>query len=100
MTEAAHDKKGQEGQDKLNATEAFVAQLNEQERMLIILQSGLYEDSWQAMLDDLHNRLDGKPYIFKLANRIQDDINRIERLKGFEEEHRVKLSDFVKPPKS
>ena len=95
MTEAAHDKKGQEGQDKLNATEAFVAQLNEQERMLIILQSGLYEDSWQAMLDDLHNRLDGKPYIFKLANRINDDIERIEQMQDFENQYGVDLAEYV-----
>ena len=77
-----------------------MAQLVEEERMLIILQGELYEHSWQAMLNDLRNRLEGKPYIFKLAHRIQDDINRIEKLKDFEEKHQVKLSDFVKPPKS
>ena len=51
------------------------------------------------MLDDLRNRLEGKPYIFKLAHRIQDDIARIEKLKTLEEDHNVKLADFVKPPR-
>jgi len=76
----------------------FMSQLTEEERMLILLHRELYENSWQAMLNDLRNRLDGKPYIFKLANRIQDDIARIEKLQSFEREHNVKLSEFVKPP--
>ena len=100
MVETTNHSKGQEGpQDAAAGTEAFVARLTEQERMLVLLQSELYENSWQAMQDDLSNRLEGKPYIFKLASRIQDDIARIEKLKDFEEKHNVKLSDFVKPPK-
>ena len=76
----------------------FVSRLTEEERMLILLHRELYENSWQAMLNDLRNRLDGKPYIFKLASRIQDDIARIEKLQSFEREHNVKLSEFVNPP--
>lgn len=100
MTDAANDKPGQEGQKNDTAIETFIARLTEQERMLVILQAELYEHSWEAMLDDLRNRLEGKPYIFKLAHRIQDDISRIEKLKDFEEMHHIKLADFVKPPKS
>lgn len=66
--------------------------------MLVVLQSQLYQGSWQGMLNDLRNRLDGKPYIFKLANRIREDIERIEKLLEFEKKNNVKLSDFVKPP--
>lgn len=76
----------------------FIAQLAQEEKMLVVLQRELYEESWQAMLADLRNRLDGKPYIFKLANRIRDDIARIERLKAFEEQHGVKLADYIEPP--
>ena len=76
----------------------FIDRLTQEERMLILLQSELYENSWQAMVNDLRNRLDGKPFIFKLASRIQDDIARIEKLQSFEREHNVKLSDFIKPP--
>jgi hypothetical protein len=47
------------------------------------------------MLDDLRNRLAGKPYIFKLASRIQDDIERIEQMQKFEADHKVDLADYV-----
>ncbi|KPK74279.1 MAG: hypothetical protein AMJ79_14605 [Phycisphaerae bacterium SM23_30] len=98
MTRTAHDKNGQEGRPKTDVAKDIIEKLTEEERMLVILQSELYEHSWQAMLDDLHNRLEGKPYIFKLANRIQDDIARIEKLKAFEEEHNIKLADLITPP--
>lgn len=75
---------------------SFVCGLNEQHRMLVILKSQLYGGRWKPMLDDLQNRLDGKPYIFKLANRIKDDVERIQTMQAFETEHGIDLSDFVK----
>ena len=65
--------------------------------MLVVLKAQLYGGSWEPMLDDLRNRLTGKPYIFKLASRIQDDIERIEQMSEFEAEHNVDLADYVKP---
>jgi hypothetical protein len=50
------------------------------------------------MLDDLENRLAGKPYIFKLASRIKDDIERIEQMQKFEAEYNVDLADYVDLP--
>jgi hypothetical protein len=47
------------------------------------------------MLDDLQNRLEGKPYIFKLVNRIKDDIERIEQMRKFEEQNNVDLAEYV-----
>ncbi len=73
----------------------FVSNLTDEQRMLVVLKRQLYDGSWETMLDDLQNRLAGKPYIFKLANRIQDDIARIEVLRVFETEHNVDLADFV-----
>jgi len=84
--------------DRQAALDDFIARLGKEEKMLVLLQSELYEGNWQAMLTDLQNRLEGKPYIFKLANRIRDDIARIEKLQGFEQQHNVKLADFVEPP--
>ena len=78
----------------------FVAQLTQEERMLLQLKTELYDGSWKAMQQDLSNRLEGKPYIFKLANRIRDDISRIESLQNFEKMHQVSLSEYVSPPKS
>ncbi|OQY03215.1 MAG: hypothetical protein B6I25_08345 [Planctomycetales bacterium 4572_13] len=74
----------------------FVRTLDEPQRMLVILKSQLYAGQWQPMLEDLENRLEGKPYIFKLANRIKDDVERICRLQVFEQENGIDLADYVK----
>jgi hypothetical protein len=73
----------------------YVKTLSEEYRMLIVLKAQLYGGSWEPMLDDLRNRLGGKPYIFKLANRIQDDIERIEQMRKFEADHKVDLANYV-----
>ena len=73
----------------------FIASLSDEHRMLVILKAQLYGGTWEPMLDDLENRLEGKPYIFKLANRIKDDIERIEQMRKFEEEHDIDLTEYV-----
>jgi hypothetical protein len=40
----------------------------------------------------------GKPYIFKLANRIKDDVERIEQMREFEQEHNIDLTEHVELP--
>ena len=91
-----------QGKDKLRTVsvdpeiQSFVRGLNEQHQMLVILKSQLYGGQWEPMLEDLQNRLDGKPYIFKLANRIKDDVERIQSMQAFEKEHGIDLADFVK----
>ena len=77
------------------AVQAFVSQISDEQRMLIVLKSQLYGGQWEPMLDDLKNRLAGKPYIFKLVNRIRDDIERIETMRQFEQSHQVDLGDYV-----
>ena len=78
-----------------SAVEAYVRGLSEEQRMLVILKAQLYGGNWEPMLEDLQNRLEGKPYIFKLVHRIQDDIERIEHLRLFESEHGIDLADYV-----
>ncbi|MBM4016745.1 MAG: hypothetical protein FJ288_00205 [Planctomycetes bacterium] len=73
----------------------FVATLGEEEIMLLRLRDELYGGRWDAMLADLNDRLQGKPFVFKLAHRIQDDIERIERLNRFERQHSVNLAKFI-----
>ena len=73
----------------------FVSRLSNEHKMLVVLKAQLYSGSWEAMLDDLNNRLSGKPYIFKLVNRINEDVERIEKLRGFEAEHSIDLADYV-----
>ena len=67
-----------------------------EESMLIILRDELYAKSWDRMIRDLEDRLKGKPYIFALVNRIEGDIERIKKLKAYEEEHKINLADFQK----
>ena len=73
----------------------FVAGLTPQERVLVVLKHELYEGNWDEMLLDLRARLEGRPYIFKLVNRIEDDIDRINRMKEFEDRYEADLCDYV-----
>jgi len=75
--------------------EQYIKTLTPEHKMLVVLKRRLYAGSWEAMLSDLNNRLAGKPYIFKLVNRINDDIRRIEQMRQFELEHGVELADYV-----
>jgi len=74
----------------------FVEAMTGEERMLVVLKRELYEGSWEEMVADLKARLEGRPYIFKLAHRITDDLGRIERLRQFEADSGVDLSDYVR----
>jgi len=42
------------------AASNYVAGLSNEHRMLVVLKKELYDGSWEPMLDDLQNRLDGK----------------------------------------
>lgn len=98
--DTALDRPGQDGQMNNSEIQAFIAQLSEGERMLILLKKELYEGSWQAMMTDLDNRLNGKPFIFKLANRIRDDMERIEKLRNYEKQNNIDLAEYVEPPRT
>ena len=69
----------------------FYRSLSREERQLILLRDELYDGSWEEMVEDLRDRLAGKPYIFKLMNRIEEDLVRIERLRRYEEDNGVDL---------
>jgi len=92
----SNDKSGDATVSKV--VRGFVNDLSDEQRMLIVLKAQLYSGTWEPMLDDLRNRLAGKPYIFKLANRIQDDIERIEQMLEFEREHNIDLAEYVDLP--
>ena len=65
--------------------------------MLITLRDELYGGDWNRMLRDLQDRRDGRPYVFKLVNLINEDLARIERLKAYEQTHGVNLADHAQP---
>ena len=77
---------------------SYANSLSPEEVMLIVLKKQLYSGKWSNMVSDLKNRLQGKPYVFKLVNRINDDIDRIVRLSDFELQNRVDLSKYVELP--
>ena len=93
MTEKIQNKPGKSAVNQNVNT--YVETLSEEYRMLIVLKRQLYGGAWEPMLDDLRNRLAGKPYIFKLANRIQDDIERIEQMRKYEQDYNIDLADYV-----
>ncbi|KPJ63043.1 MAG: hypothetical protein AMS15_01955 [Planctomycetes bacterium DG_23] len=63
--------------------------------MLITVRDELYEGSWKELEADLKARLEGRPYIYKLATRIQEDLARIQKLRGYEEKYGINLSTFI-----
>ena len=82
--------------DAHEKVQQFVEAMTNEERMLVVLKAELYEGSWDEMIADLKARLEGRPYIFKLAHRIADDLERIGRLRQFEDAFGVDLSEYAK----
>lgn len=74
----------------------FVDKLTNEDKLLILLRNELYEASWEFFIKDLENRKKGKPYIFKLMKRIEEDLERIRKLKEFEEKYKINLFDYIK----
>lgn len=95
------DRKKSKGSGKTKGSphEDFVKALSSEERLLITLRDELYSGSWQNLKQDLTDRLHGKPYIFKLTTRIEEDLKRIEKLERYEQEHSVNLARYVEKEK-
>ncbi len=95
MANVSRNRTNQEGLPVNPVVADYVKTLGNEYRMLVVLKAQLYGGRWEPMLDDLKNRLAGKPYIFKLTNRINDDVERISEMQEFEEMHGVDLADHV-----
>ena len=80
---------------KVDAAKQFVESLTPEERTLLLIRDELYGGLWEEMEEDLDARLQAKPYVFKLATRIEDDVIRIRKMREFEEEHHLNLKDHV-----
>jgi hypothetical protein len=76
--------------------EAYFQSLPREEVQLLYLQVVLYENSWEEMVKDLMARREGKPFVFKLRSRIDEDLQRIEKLRAYERQHGVNLGEFVR----
>jgi hypothetical protein len=71
--------------------ETFARALSPADRTFLAVRDELYGGSWEEIEQDLRARLAGKPYIFKLATTIEEDLARIARLRQFEVDHGVDL---------
>ena len=74
----------------------LLATLNDQDKVLIACNYELYNGKWDLMKQDLLDRLQGKPYVLQLGERIQEDLERVNKLQGLEEKFQIKLCDYVK----
>ncbi len=81
--------------DKAKLANQFLTSLEQPERMLVILRDELYEKSWDLMINDLKARLNGEPFIFKLADKIDKDLQSVEKIRTFENQNDINLGDFV-----
>ena len=71
--------------------------LSEEDKLLLVLRDELYGGSWETFTTDLNKKLIKRPYIFRMANRIEEDIERIKRLVQYETKHpEVNLYDLIK----
>lgn len=75
--------------------EAYFRSLPPVEAQLVALREILYEGCWDEMVRDLEARKEGKPFVFKLQTRIEEDLQRIEKLKSYEAENGVNLGAFL-----
>ncbi len=74
----------------------FARSITPEEKMVITLQKEIY-GSWQAMKDDLRDRLSKRPYLFLLMERIKQDIEVMDKLKCYEEKRKVDLYALINP---
>lgn len=79
----------------MDAHELFFESLTAEEEQLIIIRDFLYEGDWSQLTADLEARRAGKPFIFKLNTRIEEDLERIEKLESYEEAHSVDLGEYL-----
>ena len=79
----------------MDAHEVFFRSLSQEEMHLIALKEFLYDGSWEEISADLRARKAGKPHVFKLETRIDEDLDRIERLLRYEREEGVNLGDYL-----
>lgn len=73
----------------------FLDSLDDNDRMLLDVLEVLYEGSWRDLLKDLRAARDGEPFVFKIADRVEQDIERVERMAAFEKQYGVKLKRLL-----
>ncbi len=81
--------------ENLHPHVVFARGLGAEERKLLRLRAELYGNAWSRMLDDLRARLAGRPFTHDLARRLEEDIDRVQKLQAYEQTHRIDLADYL-----
>ena len=76
--------------------ERFFRSLTSEDEQLLIIRDILYDGLWNEVILDLKARQEGKPFVFKLSSRIEEDLGRIDRLSEYENEHGVDLGVYLR----
>jgi hypothetical protein len=61
-----------------------LASLDEPVRQLVAVVKTLYAGSWDDCAEDIRRRRAGKPYLFKLALGLDDELDWLHRLQTYE----------------
>lgn len=75
----------------------FMDRLTDEQKLLLVLKRELYDGQWEPMIADLKARLEGRPYVLRLAARIEDDLARIEQITALEQHYQVDLAAYIEP---
>jgi len=78
--------------------QAFVERMTREERVLVLVRDELFAGSWSDLETDLRARLERRPSIFKLSTRIEEDLERITKLRDFERAEGVDLRSLLPRP--
>lgn len=62
-----------------------------EDKVLLDVRDELYAGDWDELEQDLRARLAGKPHIFRLMSKIEEDLARLETLRSFEKANDVNL---------
>lgn len=76
-------------------TTVLTKKLTDEHRLMVIIRNELYEGSWEEMEKDLRDRLNGRPVIEKLVEKIKRDLAYIEDLRLMGKEAGINLTTLL-----
>jgi uncharacterized membrane protein YsdA (DUF1294 family) len=80
-------------EDELSQQHAM--RLEAPERTLLLLRDELYGGSWEELVADLEARHKSKPFVYKLSSRIEEDLQRIARMRAYETQQGTDLATLL-----
>lgn len=73
----------------------FLAKATDADRMLLDVLEILYVGRWEDLLEDLQAASQGKPHVFKIADRVQEDLARARKMWELETKYGVRLRSLI-----